>query len=68
MRDITDLASQVREKLARLTALSDGDPPWLQGEWPDASNALSALTDAQRYIEKLHAHAHVANQKPPAAT
>jgi hypothetical protein len=62
MRDINDLSNQIREKLARLGALSES--PWRQDHWPEASQALSGLIDVERLLEKLHAHAYVPPPTP----
>lgn len=62
MRDIRELQTQIREKLARLGALSE--TPWRQDEWPEASQALSGLNDVERLIEKLHAHASLPDRAP----
>jgi hypothetical protein len=56
MRDMQDLAMRIREKLARLSAMTEESAKWKQEEWPDASAALSGLTDVERTVEKLHAH------------
>lgn len=56
MRNITDLADEIRLKIQRLTALVESAEAWKPGEWPDASAANSALADAERMLTRLDAH------------